>query len=169
MTGLESSRGDMESVELDEYEGLFVADDVETNNGDVKHKADPGNCFDTKDGVEKELPTTLKLRFKQDVGASKEFEPKLAVSSLGLTDTRFSLACDCDINGGKATSEWVVGDNEERVDEWDDKGDSIPFPSSSMELFSSVTHSRSSSNIPSNIESNVNGIILATFTCFTNV
>ena len=46
MTGLESSRGDMESVELDEYEGLFVADEVETNKGDVKHKVDPDICFD---------------------------------------------------------------------------------------------------------------------------
>ena len=56
---------------------------------------------------------------------------------------------------------WAVGDKEERVDECDDKGDSIPFSSSLTELFSSGAHSRSSSKIPSNIESNVRGIILA--------
>ena len=162
MSGFKSSRGDTESVELDEYEGLFVADEVETNKGEVKHKADPDICFDTKEEVENDSPTTLKLRFRHDVGASKELVPKLEVSSLGLTDTKFSLAFDCDING-KVTSVWAVGDNEERVEEWDDKGDSIPFPSSSTELFSSVTHSRSSSKMPSNIESRVKGIILGYF------
>ena len=106
----------MESAELDEQEGLFVADDVETNKGDVKHN-EAWFGFVTNDGDEKESPTTLRLRFKHEVGESKEVEPKLVVSSLGLTETKFSLAFDCDINGGKATSAWVVGDNEDRVEE----------------------------------------------------
>jgi len=53
----------------------------------------------------------------------------------------------------------VVGDKEDNVDEVDDSGDSLPCPLSPRSFPSFGLHSRSSSRIPSSIESNVKGII----------
>ena len=152
-SGLKSFVGDAGS--LDEY-GEFVTDDVETNKGDAIHKGDPVICL-CKKGEDRGSSRVM-FKLKQDTEGSNVLETKLALSSLGFTDTRPSLKVDTGISGGIDTSSCVLGD---KVDEHDDIEDSIPVPSLSMELFSFGAQSRSSSKIPSNMESSVNGIILS--------
>lgn len=147
--------GDAGSVELDEY-GEFVADDVETNNGDAIHRGDPVICLSNKE--EERGSSRVMFKLKQDAEGSNVLETKLALSNLGFTDTNPSLTIDDDISGGKDNSSCILGD---KVEELDDNGESIPIPSLSIELVSSGAQSRSSSKIPSNMESSVNGIILS--------
>ena len=153
-------RGDIEPDEFEEY-GEFTADEVDTSKGDAIHSGDAGICLssngeDSGSGI-------LKFSFKHDTDESKVLATKFVLSNRGLTETRPSLIDEDDISGGKGTSVDVLGDKDDKVDELDDKGDSIPGPSLSIELFSPATHSRSSSKIPSSIESNVNGIIVSSF------
>ena len=147
-------KGDIDSAEVEEYGDSF-AEEFATNKGDFMSNCGSDNCLFFL-GYDME-PPMFKSRFKQDAEGSRVLETKSVLSDLGFTDTRFSLTVESDINCEKETSPCMLGDKEDGVDEFDD---SMPGPSLSKELPSSGSHSRSSSKIPSSIESSVNGIIL---------
>ena len=96
-----------------------------------------------------------KFKFKHDAVASKVLTTVLEASKQGFAQIRSSLIDDNGISGGIGIVDGENGDEDDKVDELDDTGDSLPYP-----LFSPGVHSRSSSRIPSRTESSVNGIIL---------
>ena len=71
------------------------------------------------------------------------------------------LVVGCDISDTKPPSEFLSGENCER-DVSDDNVELSTAPLLSIEVFSSGDHSRSSSKMPSSMESSVMGIILST-------
>ena len=71
------------------------------------------------------------------------------------------MAVGCDISDTRPTSEFLLGENGEGGVS-DDNVELSMVPLLSMELFSSGVHSRSSSKMPSSMESSVMGIILST-------
>ena len=71
------------------------------------------------------------------------------------------LVVGCDISDTKPTSEFLSGENCEG-DVSDDNVELSTVPLLSIEVFSSGDHSRSSSKMPSSMESSVMGIILST-------
>ena len=78
-----------------------------------------------------------------------------------MTDIYPLLGAGREISDTKPISEFLSGENgEDNVS--DDKTELSTVPLLSIELFSSGVHSRSSSKIPSSMESSVMGIILST-------
>ena len=75
-----------------------------------------------------------------------------------------SLVVGCGVSDTKPISEFLSGGNGDG-DDSDDNVELSAVPLLSMELFSSGAHSRSSSKMPSSMESSVMGIIFSTFIC----
>ena len=71
------------------------------------------------------------------------------------------LVVGCGISDTKPSSEFLSGENGDG-DVSDDNVELSAVPLLSMELFSSGVHSRSSSKMPSSMESRVMGIIVST-------
>ena len=154
---LKSWIGDMELDDVEEW-GELTTDEVDKNEGDAMSKGDPGPSLSTN--WEDSVSLIFKFRFKFDTEGSKGLTIKFALSNRGLTETRLSLIDDDDVRGTNGTSALVFGEKDDKGDELDDNGDSVSGPPLSIESFSSCIQSRSSSKIPSSIESKVNGIIL---------